>query len=104
MASITTKYQYGSQYFDLRRHFHVNNVLTTVTEAEWEHRWKGYDCRCISFYSQDPCLEEFEVTHSFSLNVDLLMQVKQPDNTVIPMTLPITIDPDVENKGGNPGP
>jgi hypothetical protein len=105
MAAVTSKHQYDTQYFDLQRHFlDENNQVQSVPECEWEHRWKKYNCRCVSFFCQDPCLEEFDTVHGFSFNLDLLMEVQQPNGAVVPTTLPITIDPDVENKGGNPGP
>ena len=105
MAAVTTKHQYGSQYFDLRRHFvDENNQLQDIPESVWEHKYLGTKCNCVSFFSQDPCLTELNVTHGFSFNIDLVMDMTLPSGAKVPTTLPITIDPDIENKGGNPGP
>lgn len=105
LAAVTTKHQYGSQYFDLRRHFvDKTGQLKDIPEAVWEHKYLGTKCNCVSFFSQNPCLPELNVTHGFSLNIDLMMEMTLPSGASVPTTLPITIDPDIENKGGNPGP
>jgi hypothetical protein len=105
MAAVTTKHQYGSQYFDLRRHF-LNEAgeFCSIPEADWEQKFIGTKCTCVSFFSQEPCLPVFNARHGFSFNIDLMMEKTLPGGVTVPTTLPITIDPDIENKGGNPGP
>jgi len=86
MEALTTKFDLGAQYFDLQRHRldAKNNVVPAGPDD---------DCRCISFFADEPCPDSCKIKHGFSLNVELVHGGK--------VMLPITIDPDIENKGGN---
>ena len=84
MEALTTKFDFGSQYFDLQRH--VVDPNGNVVPAG-----PNDDCRCISFFTDVPCHKSLSVRHAFSLNIELLMG---------PLVLPLTVDPDIENKGG----
>jgi hypothetical protein len=105
LAPITTKHQYGDHYFDLRLHRKQGTSLVSLTVDEWHATSPDVPCRCISFFTQQPCrdsqLGSPKVTHGFSLNIEI---PKFRSNGTIESILPMTIDPDVENKGGNPGP
>lgn len=102
MAPITMKHQYGAQYFDLLLHHLDRGRLISLTLDQWRASPPTPKCRCISFFTGEPCTDPAVdtsrplVKHGFSLNLELASPGKGP--------LPITIDPDVENKGGNPGP
>ncbi|HEV7660677.1 MAG TPA: nucleotide synthetase [Allosphingosinicella sp.] len=105
LSPFTTKQDYGGHYSDLRRHvLDDDGVFQSLTEQEWEKDWKGTPCNCFSFYSGDPCLPSWKTFHGFSLNVDLIMWTQSSSGPPVKKTLPITVDPDIENKGGNPGP
>ena len=101
LAPITMKHTYGDQYFDLRRHEIIGGAFINVTERDWERSYSNVPSRCISFFTKNPCQDsDFggeKVLHGFSLNMEL---VDDSGKVVLPMTF----DPDVENKGGNPGP
>ncbi len=108
LAPITTKHQLGSQYFDLLLH-RLDPVagLVSVTQEQWQTNTPNLGCRCISFFTGGPCRDSAlgapKILHGFSLNVELLYY--EANGQVDPTKyLPITIDPDIENKGGNPGP
>lgn len=107
LAPLTTKHNYRGQYFDLRRHFMTPVGPKSLTEEQWKRwleQWPDQTCHCISFYTKKPCRErpnpKNNVKHGFSLNIELLFLDEQglpvPDKM-----LPITFDPDIENKGGH---
>jgi hypothetical protein len=102
LAPITMKHRYGAHYFDLRLHHVDGGSLASLTLDQWRQTRPNERCRCISFFAQDPCRDPRldpllpQIWHGFSLNLELYSPGMAP--------LPITIDPDVENKGGNPGP
>lgn len=86
MDPMTTKFDFGTQYFDLQRHKldgNGNAVEAGPTD----------DCQCISFFADQPCPSGLGVAHGFSLNIELVKGGK--------VLLPMTIDPDIENKGGD---
>jgi len=99
MAALTTKYDYEGHYFDLRRHEVIGGNFINVPDAIWQRDWSGQPSRCISFYTKDPCRDwqlpggSPKVTHGFSLNLEVPMADGK--------RLPITVDPDIENKGGH---
>ncbi len=111
MDPMTTKYDVGrEQYFNLLLHFvDGTGQLQSLTREEWAQQHPDLPCKCISFYTGDPCRDHAlpggapRVLHGFSLNVEVgsLLGSGMIDRSSV---LPITFDPDVENKGGNPGP
>lgn len=86
MAPITTKHDFGDQYFDVQRHGWDGKQVVTPPAA-------GMPCKAISFFSKMPCPDTRVMKHGFSLNVEFATAGSES-------VLPITIDPDVENKGG----
>lgn len=105
---FTTKYDYDGHYFDLLLHrLDGAGKLVSMTPAQWRKTSYQIDCKCISFFTQRPCrdvdLGGPQVFHGYSLNMDLF-SLNQGGTIDPEKFLPMTIDPDVENKGGNPGP
>ncbi|WEJ98299.1 MAG: hypothetical protein P0Y59_15245 [Candidatus Sphingomonas phytovorans] len=86
MAPMTTKFDLGTQYFDLLRH-KLDEKGNAVEAGPTD------DCQCISFFADQPCPSGLNVAHGFSLNIELVNGGK--------VLLPMTIDPDIENKGGD---
>ncbi len=86
MEPMSTKLDTGDRYFDLQRHGWDGTKVVTPPPA-------GMRCEAISFFSDTPCDDKKDVRHGFSLNVEFRGSGKHG-------VLPITIDPDVENKGG----
>jgi hypothetical protein len=110
MEPFTMKYVYDGQYFNLLLHFvDGNGVLQSLTREQWAQQHPDTPCKCISVYTLDPCRDSTlpggapRVLHGFSLNIEVgaLLPNGSIDRSLV---LPITFDPDVENKGGNPGP
>lgn len=88
MEPISTKHEMRGRYFDVQKH------VLTATGVGTPGSTDPY--RCISFFSFDPCRPNqppaLNVKHGFSLNVEFVNAGAG--------VLPITIDPDIENKGG----
>lgn len=108
LAPITTKHQFDARYFDLRMHGMTGTgELISHTPGEWQAAFPNGDCRCISFFAQEPCRDSSlgypKVSHGFSLNIEVL-SYDQHGHVSLSEYLPITIDPDIENKGGGPPP
>lgn len=105
LAPLTMKHQYGGQYFDLRLHRWdpALGEAVSLTQEEWQTTLPNEPCRCVSFFTREPCRDSNlggpGAKHGFSLNVDLLYYDSNgnPDGRF----LPITVDPDIENKGGH---
>ena len=107
LSPFTTKYDYEDQYFDLLLHRMDGGKLVSMTQELWQKQTPDERCRCISFFTKRPCrdieLGGPQIFHRFSLNLELF--TAKSDGTVDENNyLPMTIDPDIENKGGNPGP
>ncbi|AQR72380.1 nucleotide synthetase [Sphingomonas sp. LM7] len=85
MDPITTKADFGQQYFGMQSHGWDGEVIDSPPP--------GIPISAISFSTLAPHPESENVGHGFSLNVEFTSL----DGKYI---LPITIDPDVENKGG----
>jgi hypothetical protein len=107
MAPFTTKHQYGAQYFDLLLHYMDAAGLHSITQEDWDSNRPEQPCKCVSFSTLDPCLDSAlgsgnpKVLHGFSLNLEVAPLLA--NGTIHPDDyLPLTIDPDVENKGGHP--
>ena len=91
LAPLTTKQDFSARYFDLRRH--QRNAGGEIVDIQ-----PDMECRLISFETVMPLLNGER--HGFSLNIDLLIEVVNPNNNGLEiLPLPITIDPDIENKG-----
>jgi len=84
-APVTTKEDFEGHYHKVGRHILKGGVVADAGPTDVY--------RCISFFSNSPCELEPPVKHPISLNVEML---------VGQLVLPITIDPDIENKGGHP--
>jgi len=93
MAAISTKQDLDSQYYSPTRH----RQAVPGGDPDSVPDGKGLaDYRCISFCTDKPCRQNLlglgqHVKHGFSLNLDLIM----PNKAIVP----ITFDPDIENKG-----
>lgn len=85
----TTKRNLGNHYYNLERHELVGSTIQTPARTS--------DFQCISFFCGLPCLDGQNVRHGLNLHVDLVMMANGNEER-----LPIVIDPDIENKGGNP--
>ena len=107
LAPFTTKHQYADQYFDLLLHHMDGGTVASISRSEWESTRPDRPCKCISFYAGEPCRDSGlpapvspKVLHGFSLNIEIGRI--RADGTIDPTeALPITIDPDIENKGGH---
>lgn len=86
MEPMSTKLKTEGRYFDLQRHGWDDGKVVTPPPV-------GTRCAAISFFSDTPCDDKLGVRHGFSMNVEFTGGGKLG-------VLPITIDPDVENKGG----
>lgn len=96
MRAISTKHDLEGHYYTARRHWKSGNDVREVDDAV---DLPGH--RCISFFSGKPCRKDYfgpgdHVRHGLSFNIDFIMPNKVD-------FIPVTFDPDVENKGGNPG-
>lgn len=90
ISPVTTKHNYGTQYQNLQKHW-----LNPTTDAV-ERPPAGADYNCVSLFCGDPCRDSLNVSHGFSFNIELIMDIAGEEKR-----LPVTIDPDVENKGNN---
>jgi len=82
---ITTKEDFEGHYHRIGRHLIKNGAAADAGPTDIY--------RCISFFTNTPCDHDPPIKHPISLNVELLVGQK---------ILPITLDPDIENKGGHP--
>ncbi len=97
MAPLTTKKKHpNGKYYDLRLHTLTDAGFVSETEIEWRQNRPDTPCRCISFFTRDPDHASSGTRDGFSMNVDLVGQ-----EGGLELVIPITIDPDIENKGGN---
>lgn len=97
MAPLTTKKKHANgKYYDLRLHTLTGAGLVSETEVEWRQNRPQTPCRCISFFTLDPDHASSGTRDGFSMNVDLVGEEGGQE-----FVIPITIDPDIENKGGN---
>jgi hypothetical protein len=88
ISPVTTKHNYGKQYYNLGRHW--LNPATQQVEVPPQDA----DYPCVSFFSKKPCLNALNRKHGFSFNLELIMDIDGTEER-----LPITVDPDIENKG-----
>jgi len=104
LAPITTKHQYGTQYFNMLLHRKEGASLISLTLDQWRAESPVQPCRCISFFTGEPCRDSAlpggspKVVHGFSLNVEI---PRYDTSGTLQNLLAITIDPDIENKGGS---
>jgi len=84
-APVTTKEDFEGHYYQIGRHLLKGGVASDAGPDD--------TYRCISFFSNSPCTASPPIKHPISLNVELIVGQH---------ILPITLDPDIENKGGHP--
>ncbi len=95
-AAVTTKLDQGGMYFDLRRH--MPDARGHLVDAGPRD-----PCRCISFFTREPADYRDERRDGMNFHVDFI-ELNLEGRVYGSNLLPVIIDPDVENKGGNPGP
>lgn len=96
---LTTKEDYSQKYFDLRLHTMESGQLISNTREEWIRLRPSVPCRCISFATDKPHDADDDIRDAYSISLTLRVSVGSGTSTQS-FVLPISFDPDIENKGG----
>lgn len=93
MPALSTKQEHQGRYYDLRLHTLISDggksALVSETQKEWLKNRPTAKCKCISFATEFPHPANSKIKHGYCFNIELEESY-----------IPITVDPDIENKGG----